>query len=87
MATARAEGGACAGCAGCACCGGGCGGALGASVASEYLVKTSGTAMSALSSWFQKRAMQQARVMHGHAMVLAVKLAFPLSFCGSKASL
>lgn len=79
MATARAEGGACAGCA-CCCGGGGCGGALGASVASEYLVKTSGTAMSALSSWFQKRAMQQARVMHGHAMMLAAKLALPLSF-------
>jgi hypothetical protein len=42
------------------------------------LVKTSGTAMSALSSWFQKRAMQQARVMHGHAMMLDAKL--PRSF-------
>lgn len=77
MATARAEGGASAGCACCCCGGGGCGGAPGCSVASEYLVKTSGTAMSALSSWFQKRAMQQARVMHGHAMMLAAKLAHP----------
>ncbi|ERE78235.1 hypothetical protein H671_3g10536 [Cricetulus griseus] len=68
MATAR-EGGAIADCSGA----GGCGGAPGCSVASEYLVKTSGTAMSALSSWFQKRAMQQALVMHGHAMMLGVK--------------
>lgn len=35
--------------------------------------------MSALSNWFQKRAMQQARVMHGHAMMLDVKLALFLS--------
>ena len=72
MATVRAEGGAGAGC----WCDGG---APGCAVASEYLVKTSGTAISALSSWFQKRAMQQARVMHGHAMVLAAELALLLA--------
>lgn len=47
----------------------------GCSVASEYLVKTKGTAMSALSSWFQKRAMQQARVMQGHAMAALLRAA------------
>lgn len=45
-------------------------------MASEYLVKTRGTAMSALSSWFQKRAMQQALVIQGHAMLSRVRVEF-----------